>query len=85
MFLVETGEGRVFTIANNGGGPVVSGLLISPWIYALDGETGQSRTPSPETRLALADAMRSLADTADALRRLAQILETPSRIEFESD
>ncbi len=38
-------------------------------------ETGESRTPRPETRRALADALRSLADTADALRRLAQVLE----------
>ena len=38
----------------------------------------------PEARRDLADALWSLADTADALRRLAQVLETPSKIEFES-
>ena len=33
--------------------------------------------PSPDARRALADALRSLADTADALRRLTEVLETP--------
>ena len=31
----------------------------------------------PDAHHALAEALRSLADTADALRRLAEVLETP--------
>ncbi len=38
------GRGGCSLFANNVGGPVVSGLLISPRVYALDGETGQSGT-----------------------------------------
>ena len=34
---------------------------------------------APTAHHALAEALRSLADTADALRRLAEILETPSK------
>ena len=38
-----------------------------------------SEQSGSEARRALAEALRSLADTADALRRLAQVLETPSQ------
>ena len=34
---------------------------------------------APNAHHALAEALRSLADTADALRRLAEILEAPSK------
>ena len=34
--------------------------------------------PSPDVHHALVEAPRSLADTADALRRLAEALEAPS-------
>jgi len=42
-FWWRRGRGGHSLFANNCGGPVVSGLLISPWIYALDGKTGQAR------------------------------------------
>ncbi len=48
------GRGGYSLFANNGGGPVVFGLLISPRVCALDGETGQraclrSQTPKRNT------------------------------------
>ncbi len=48
LIIGRPSRGGCSLFANNGGGPVVSGLLISPWIYALDGETGQSGT-RPDT------------------------------------
>ncbi len=46
LIIGRPSRGGCSLFANNGGGPVVSGLLISPRVYALDGETGQSRTRS---------------------------------------
>ena len=45
------------------------------------GQSTQPRiNPSLDAHHTLAEALRSLADTADALRRLAEVLETPSQI-----
>ncbi len=45
----------------------------------LDGGVLFPEQGEPDAHHALAEALRSLADTADALRRLAEVLETPSQ------
>ena len=51
--------------------------LILPRL--LDGGVLFPEQGEPDAHHALAEALRSLADTADALRRLAEVLETPSQ------
>ena len=41
LIIGRPSRGGCSLFANNGGDPVVSGLLISPRVYALDGETGR--------------------------------------------
>ena len=45
----------------------------------LDGGVLFPEQGGPDAHHALAEALRSLADTADALRRLAKVLEAPSQ------
>ena len=56
-------------------------LATLPSIAAPAHPHQSSINPSPDVRNALAEALRSLAATADALRRLAEVLETPSQID----